>query len=75
MESYLGIRPERERALVSDFRVRSSDINAARQQTAEVDGELSEASHKDQQKGGAARRVWWETVEDVPDSVRSPIPR
>ncbi|KAG8712249.1 hypothetical protein FRC11_000599 [Ceratobasidium sp. 423] len=68
MESYLGIRPERDRALVSDFRVRSSDINAARQQTAEVDNEVSEATEKDQQKGGAARRVWWETVEDVPAS-------
>ncbi|CAE6521258.1 unnamed protein product [Rhizoctonia solani] len=68
MESYLGIRPERDRALVSDFRVRSSDINNARQRTAEVDNEVSEATDKDQQKGGAARRVWWEMVEDVPDS-------
>ncbi|KAJ1301495.1 hypothetical protein OPQ81_008751 [Rhizoctonia solani] len=44
------------------------EINAARQQTAEVDNEVSEATDNDQQKGGAARRVWWETVEDIPDS-------
>lgn len=68
MESYLGIRPEQDRALVSDFKVRPIDINIARQQTAEVDNEVSEAPGEDQQKGGAARRVWWEMVEDVPDS-------
>ncbi|CAE6447508.1 unnamed protein product [Rhizoctonia solani] len=68
MESYLGIRPERDRALVSDFRVRSSEINATRERTAEIDNEVSKTTDKDQQKGGAARRVWWEMVEDVPDS-------
>ncbi|CAE7147980.1 unnamed protein product [Rhizoctonia solani] len=67
MESYLGIHPERDRALVSDFRVISSDINAARQRTAEVDNE-AQVADKDHQKGAAARRVWWEMVEDVPDS-------
>ncbi|CAE6512099.1 unnamed protein product [Rhizoctonia solani] len=68
MESYLGVHPERDRALVSEFRVSSSDINAARQRAAGVDNEVSDATGKDQQKGGAARRVWWETVEDIPDS-------
>ncbi|CAE6401107.1 unnamed protein product [Rhizoctonia solani] len=67
MESYLGIHPERDRALVSD-RVKASEINAARQRTAEVDNEISDAADRDQQKGGAARRVWWEMVEDVPGS-------
>ncbi|CAE6513155.1 unnamed protein product [Rhizoctonia solani] len=68
MESYLGIRPERDRAIVSDFRVAASEINNARQRTSEIDNEVAEATDKDQQKGGAARRVWWEMVEDVPDS-------
>jgi hypothetical protein len=72
MESYLGIQPERDRALVSDFRAKSSEINAARQRTAEVDNEVSDVTDKDQQKGGAARRVWWEMADDVPDSVCAP---
>jgi hypothetical protein len=70
MESYLGIRPERDRALVSDSKFRPDDINDARRRASEVDDEVSEAPGGDREKSGAARRVWWEMVEDAPNSVR-----
>lgn len=73
MESYLGIRPERDRAVVSDSKVNSADVNFVRQRTAEVDNEVSGAAKEDQ-KSGAARRVWWEMVEDAPNSVSIFLP-
>ncbi|KAF8711830.1 Eukaryotic mitochondrial regulator protein, partial [Rhizoctonia solani] len=68
MESYLGVHPEIDRAIVSDSRVDPLEINVTRQRTADVDNEISGTANRDQQRGGAARRVWWEMVEDAPDS-------
>ncbi|KAG8739339.1 hypothetical protein FRC10_005765 [Ceratobasidium sp. 414] len=73
MESYLGIRQERDRALVSDEKLMSSDINFARQRASEVDREASNTGER-AQKAGAARRVWWEMVDDTPNAVRLFIP-
>lgn len=55
--------------MVSDAKFRSEDINATRQRASEVDNEVmdSEGQH---QKAGAARRIWWEMVDDVPNAVR-----
>ncbi|KAG8693752.1 hypothetical protein FRC08_008919 [Ceratobasidium sp. 394] len=67
MESYLGIRQERDRALVSDEKFTPNDINFGRQRTSEIDHEASGSGER-VQKAGAARRVWWEMVDDAPDA-------
>ncbi|KAG8687920.1 hypothetical protein FRC09_013202, partial [Ceratobasidium sp. 395] len=67
MESYLGVRQDRDRATVSQEKFTPTDINFTRQRTAEVDREASESGERTQ-KAGAARRVWWEMVDDVPDA-------
>jgi hypothetical protein len=73
MESYLGIKQERDRAIVSDNKFTHTDINIARQCTAEVDHDVSNSGER-AQKAGAARRVWWEMVDDTPNAVRSLSP-
>ncbi|QRV83437.1 hypothetical protein RhiJN_11453 [Ceratobasidium sp. AG-Ba] len=67
MESYLGIRQERERAAVSNDNVTSDEINASRQRTSQVDHDASDSGER-VQRAGAARRVWWEMVDDAPDA-------
>ncbi|KAG9119927.1 hypothetical protein FRC07_004815 [Ceratobasidium sp. 392] len=67
MESYLGIRQERDRAVVLDNQIKPSDINFARQRTSEVDRETLDSGER-AQKAGAARRVWWEMIDDAPDA-------
>ncbi|KAB5595048.1 hypothetical protein CTheo_1509 [Ceratobasidium theobromae] len=74
MESYLGIKLEREKALALSSEPRPIEINFARQRAAEVDSEVFEAAKGDQKKSGAARKVWWEMTDDAPDAVRPPHP-
>ncbi|KAF8599552.1 hypothetical protein BDV93DRAFT_609141 [Ceratobasidium sp. AG-I] len=67
MESYLGIRQDRDRVTVSDSKFRAGDINAARQRASEVDKEVADSIGQ-RQKAGAARRIWWEMADDVPNA-------
>lgn len=56
--------------MLSDAKFNAEDINAARQRASEVDSEVA-GSVGQHQKAGAARRIWWETVDDVPNAVCS----